>query len=1106
MSVVPGLLKTVLRRIRADWAVLLASAITLLLAGMLVSSAPIYSRAVNDAGLQRALVDAVSTESNVQVSGRFHGQNFEAIDEIILEETARLRSIADAELYRYGQSDSFAFPGQEDVRDLTTFAFYQSIEDFTTLLDGAWPQTTDAPFQIAISEDTAELRGLGIGDELTMIYRHEEGHDVPVIVTGIYQVNDPTDPYWYDSEVATTGFSEGQSFDTYGPLIVTPGVFFGGATPRTSLINWRIFPNFEDMTTNTAPEVRRETNRLNSRISGEEFFEGRITVATRLNSLIATIERSLLVTQASVTIVIVQLALLAGYALVLTSRLIVEHRQVETAVLRARGASSRQLFGLSLMEAVCLALPLMLVAPVLSMLSLHLFNLYGPLNDINLHIEPRLSSGAFLASGITGLVGILLLSLPVIREGETTPGGQPGRHRQDSQSLWQRAGIDLAVLAIAAVGFLQLRRYSSTITQTVEGRLGIDPLLVAAPALGLIAGAILALRIIPLVARVAERVAASQRTALVALGAWQIARRPLVYSRAMLLLLLAIGIGIFTTAYTETWQQSQVDQANHRVGSDIRVQPDTRISRAVDPLTLTEAHSLLDGVQASMPINERLEQFGDIRDLGSLVLLDTEYAEESVLLRDDLQPGHYSDLLQQMRDARPTLEAGMIPGEPARISVEASIDPDIRDGDSAFESDQRSVQVWITLIDAEGYKHRISMGSLHPDDGTVELSIDLFDDLGNGTITRPQYPLGIAALEFSTLGPEGAENRGIIELTGWQMSEVTDGDDWQEIPGDVIAGVDWQPSTHTFTGSTWIDMVIESAGETTAVRYETGATSQVSIRLATARMAAPVPDVPGGVPVLISRPLQQLAEYGIGDTVLVPVGSFAFEGTVIGIIDAFPGTNAHSVSAVVGDLPTVVALNERPAQAPFGPTERWIGLGGGDVDELVDSLSTLPYRSRNVRASDHLAAELQQDPVALGTLGALALGFVAATAVAGAGIMASSAGSARQRMSEFLLMRAIGLSPRQLTGWLFLENSLLIILGLVGGTLLGLLLGWLVLPLISLTQTAAQVFPEVQIVIPWGTIGLLQAAGIGLLIILTIALGIIVRRSGLGESLRVRDD
>jgi hypothetical protein len=1100
-----GPLRTVLRRIRADWAVLLASAVTLLLAGMLVSSAPIYSRAVNDAGLQRALNDAETTEANIEISGRYDGATFPDMDEMVLGEVARLRELSNAELYRYGQSDSFAFPDQEDVRDLTVFAFYQSFEDFTTLVEGSWPETTDAPYQVAISADTAELQELSVGDELTVDYRHEDDHQVPIQVVGIYQVDDPSNPYWYDSELAVSGFNEGQSFDTYGPLIVTPAVFFQAPTPRTSQVNWRIFPDFDLMTTSTAPEIRRETNRVNSRIGNQEFFDSRLMVSTRLTSLIAMIERSLLVTQASVTIVVIQLAILAGYALVLTSRLIVDHREVETSVLRARGASSRQLFGLSLIEAICLALPLMLIAPILSMLALHLLNLGGPLAAINLSIEPRITSGAYLASGITGLIGVLLLSLPVLRERESTPGGQPARHRQGSDSLWQRAGIDLAILVVAAVGFLQLRRYSSTITQTVEGRLGIDPLLVAAPAIGLIAGAILALRIVPLIARVAERIAARQRAALIALGAWQIARRPLVYSRAMLLLLLAVGIGVFTSAYTQTWQQSQVDQANHRTGADIRVQPDTRFSRMVEPLTLTEAHHLIDGVNTSMPVNERLEQFGDVRDLGTLVLIDTEYAEETVLLREDLQPENYRHALDEMRSARPEGYAVPLPGEPARLSVRVEIEPDIREGDEEIDPDDRRVQVWLTFVDSEGYKHRISPGRVHPDDGEVELVTDLTDELGDGTITRPQYPLELNAVEFTTAGPLGGENRGTIQLSEWQISEDRDGDDWNAVPVENLTSTTWDASTHVFSGSTWAEMALGGFDETLSVTYEVGASTQVAIRTATLRVATSAPEI-DGVPVMISRQLQTLGDYHIGDTVLVPVGPFAFSGTIAEVVDAFPGTNAHNVPAIIADLPTVVALNERPAESPFGPTERWISLDGADVSDTVDTLRAQPYTSRDVTASDQRAAELQQDPVALGTLGALSLGFVAATVVAGAGIMASTAGSARQRMSEFLLMRAIGLSPRQLTGWLFMENSLLIILGVLGGTLLGLLLGWLVLPLISLTQTAAQVFPGVRIVIPWGTIGLLQIAGIALLILLTIALAVVVRKGGLGESLRVRDD
>ncbi len=98
------------------------------------------------------------------------------------------------------------------------------------------------------------------------------------------------------------------------------------------------------------------------------------------------------------------------------------------------------------------------------------------------------------------------------------------------------------------------------------------------------------------------------------------------------------------------------------------------------------------------------------------------------------------------------------------------------------------------------------------------------------------------------------------------------------------------------------------------------------------------------------------------------------------------------------------------------------------------------------------------------------LGFVAAAIFAGIGFAVNAAVSARERLVEFALMRAVGLSNRQLIAWLGLENALLVIFGLVGGTVLGITLAWLVLPLIAITQDATVAVPGVIVIYPWQTI------------------------------------
>ena len=68
---------------------------------------------------------------------------------------------------------------------------------------------------------------------------------------------------------------------------------------------------------------------------------------------------------------------------------------------------------------------------------------------------------------------------------------------------------------------------------------------------------------------------------------------------------------------------------------------------------------------------------------------------------------------------------------------------------------------------------------------------------------------------------------------------------------------------------------------------------------------------------------------------------------------------------------------------------------------------------------------LATDPVALGIIGALGIGFVAAALFAIVGFVVSASVSARERINEFALLRALGLSSGQLSVWLSLENAVL---------------------------------------------------------------------------------
>jgi ABC-type antimicrobial peptide transport system permease subunit len=159
-----------------------------------------------------------------------------------------------------------------------------------------------------------------------------------------------------------------------------------------------------------------------------------------------------------------------------------------------------------------------------------------------------------------------------------------------------------------------------------------------------------------------------------------------------------------------------------------------------------------------------------------------------------------------------------------------------------------------------------------------------------------------------------------------------------------------------------------------------------------------------------------------------------------------------------------------------------------------------------VLSQEERSRTLSTDPVALGIIGALVIGFVAAALFAVVGFMVSAAVSARERITEFALLRALGLSANQLSVWLSLENAVLAAVSLITGTALGLVIAWVVLPFITVTQGAATPFPPVEVDIPWSTIAVLEAIGVVALTLTVGFLAWLLRRIGLASVLRMSED
>lgn len=1121
-----------LHRTRADWPIVAAAWLIVLLAATLLAAGPIYSSAVSLAGLHRVLDDAKVADANIEVTARvFPAEAAPALEKVTAKVRRAFAEIG-VEVFSEGRSDSYALPDQasEQVRDLTTIGFVEGVEAHATLTSGAWPVTTgQGPLQVAILDQIAEGLGVGLGDRMPLVSRLDASRTLDVSVVGIYRPNDPNDPFWWDDPTLLEGVVESAQYRTFGPMLTTREELLARATVTTVPLTWRAFPHFEGLTIDRIGPLESDLRQLPATLSGA-VPEGFPTLRTDLGEILAASERSLLVSRTGILLLMAQLAILAGYAIVLTAALIVDHRRVDTALLRSRGAGSVQVGGLALAEGLLLAIPAGAAGPWLAAGALRILNLSGPLAGIGLTIEPEVTGDAYVAAVAAAVGCALLLVLPALLAARSFAAEQASRSRHETRTLGQRLGLDIALVAITVVGVWQLRLYGAPLTRTVHGVLGLDPLLVAAPAIGLLTGGVVALRLLPLLAQLAEGIVAKGRDLVGSLGARQLARRPLRYTRASLLLMLAMSMGVFAVSYASTWVTSQRDQAQFQVGADLRLTP-ARGPSALPAWALSTAFTTAAGVHDSMPVERQRLRLGRDADTGELLGVDADAVPRVASIRADLTSASLQSVVQPLIAARPQVAAVPVPGTPRRLLVTATaslggivepvFDPITGvEGLEPIDPSTRSatpLEVTVFVRDGRGLIHQFSGEPAALAAGPLQIVVPLAAttaearqsvvDLG-ATLSYPIEVLGVDLVISLPAGSSATE--GTIGLEAVSASAAAEGDEWRALDLDA-AGV-WQVGWSQGPGAEIIvvpspiaenrSMMLGRGGSFGALRGVDQNGHGVTVSFVPDRVAGLAA---AELAAVVNQAFLRETSAQLGDQVSLELEGGSRAVRIVGALRSFPATEPSRPLAIV-DLASLGLLRYQAAHATRTPTEWWLTADDSAAAAAVAPSAVGPFARATVVSRLDRIASLSADPLALGIIGALALGFVVAGLFAVIGLAASAAVSARQRRGEFALLRALGLSGGQLSGWLWLENASLVVVSLLAGTALGLVIGWVVLPSITVTQQATTPFPPVIVQTPWATILILEALTAAALAMTVIGLATVLRRAGVGSVLRMGGD
>ncbi|GAB3607643.1 ABC transporter permease [Conyzicola nivalis] len=1073
------LVGTTVRRTRAQWRLLLGVVAVAVLASVLVTTLSLLVSATEQRGVRGALGAIPAEQSDLDV--RLLDPTIDLADATaeVTDAVASVYAPAATATVVGGAVSSYLpvtavadAPRAPSPPTLAYFGEFDGVAQAATLVAGDWPGETAAGDRVAVAIPAAASAALSLGVGGTLVVEATDA-DVTAVVTGVFEPTDRTDEFWALDRLASAGYEPEfpnpfTSFYNpsvvFGPLVVGTGALASADLP-VAIATLRYTPDFSDT---TVAQLRPLLDRLATAdidiLYSANGVAGSVFIDSDAAAAVSAVAAGLTVTRSTVVVVSLLLLVLAVAAMAQLARLYSDARAGERQLMRARGASRRNILALAAVEAAVIAVATAAATPPLASLAYRLLATQPTMVAAGMPPDAGIPPLTWLISAGIAVVFVLVLLAPLIRGDVSFAEGAQAAGRQRLVSGVARSGIDVALVVLAGIAYWQLQAYRTPVQESAT--LTVDPVLVAGPAIVLVAAALVCARLIPAASRLLERLGSGARGATVALASWELGRRPQRATAAVLLLSLTLAVGTFGLSFLDTWKRSQVDQAAFAVGAPVRVEADGAAADGVAAPSGTTAEptlrrSLVIGgfsgdpdnlggslasVLALTPAARDLAADGQLGDLGGDVIADSLPTDPPAATVVDLPDGA-TGVAATVRfgDPEAPLEA-----------VAADLTAVIENGDG------RLVLLPLGRIDGDGASHEVS-GELPPASATgtlrfaglqvrvVDTSGDepvvrgapepadvLLSDLAGTTASGEPQPVAVEAGDDGWFGSAAARNSSLPATNGvpdgWQLRlGVTVPLDLRSSPGNY-ALVGWRP--HAAVPAVLAGEIADQLGLTVGTELDV----RVGGLPTTIRVAAVAPLVPGA----------------------------ARTADLAGPTPALGGAAAQL--AVVDTTLLTRSLVEAGAEGSL-VDEWWVGVPASDARSFLDALPP----GVTAVGSALLGDRLQEAPLRVATQAALWVAIAASTLLAAVGFGVHSAAGLRSRRLELAQLRAIGYSRRRLVGLVGAESLLMCLLGAVFGISIGVLLAWLVGPLVAVSPTGAPTVPSVVVEVPPLGIALLLA-------------------------------
>lgn len=1120
---------------------------TLMLAGTLLTVAiaaatPIYLQAIRDVGLDRVLADASPGSLDLRFETDDLGASpapVASLEGDLDREVSAAAGTVATDTSTYLRTATFVAREPSEPFSATgagrqAFVQWQSgFETLVELVDGtleaAWDGAGAMP--VLIAQAGAEASGVGVGDDLLLQpFWLAQRAETAARVVGVFAPRDAADPRWVGPSRQFA--SPGGDLALWAPrATLLESLPAHAPQMRVSLVD----VHFVDTAGISEANARPLEERL--RVLARRIAERAPTVrqTTALPDLLTDFRARFTFAESTLLVIAVQVAAIAVLALVIASAMSAEHRTEDLAWLRSRGAGRPYTVVVQLTEATLTTLPAVVAGPLIALGLVALLGYVSPFDSFTQDglLPVRLPAEAYWLALATGAAAAVAQFVPAFRAARATIATVRRARSRVVQSWQVRVLTDGAIVALAALLLVELRRDTSTISAPVTGEASLDALGVATPAILVGAVGLIALRLFPLGVRAAATLAGRVHGAAPLLAGFYVSRAPSHYGRVVLLLVALGAVAVFAAAFKATLERSYADRAAYAVGADLRLTGAAARSRtASETAARLDAAGVVDAagaVASVLRFDARLA--GD--DSGSLTLLaaDTGILADIGFFRDDFSsrplPDALADLAADPGPALPVVPAASgtldVWLRAERVSAGTSVLIRLVDAQDRYweyvvvaveEEEREAGELFVQPDQRVPLRLRDGLGAIVATDDQLNgwvlaqvslqrpaFTVDLEGRRRLGFLGRPANvapapgELRVVGLYIARRGRQ-AERAGAIGFDDIVYSDA----ERSVVVADLGADASWEavpPSALQASTERLAPTDGRSAGDALLFEWDATAASDVGLRPERGRDLTPA---------LLHESVLRRAGREVGDAVRLRVGNVSLDLRAEGVFSRFPTHDASDGDGLVvidrAALTGAILAGTALTGIAQPDSEIWIALGGVAPDAALAALG-LDAGDPDVASRAGRRAAIEDDPLVVAAWNGLFVGALAAVAVAGAyALSVLTVLGARARRTEFAVLRSIGLRPRQVLTLVAIEQIVVLLVGLGLGIALGFAGHSVLLDLFALTPEGRQVLPPLAFRVDWTSLGVVLA-GAGGLLLLTLAGSLLaLRRIELQRALR----